>query len=119
MRLLVALSAIVALAAVAPEAQPPQNPTFRSGADVVRIDVSVLDKNRVPVQGLTAAATGGHIQPWVSPGTVPVGVPELSSMWAYSKEGAPKSALLYSNPRDPRPVNGISGICVLLAVSAI
>ncbi len=56
MRPLVALARpIVALAAVAPEAQPPQNPTFRSGADVVRIDVSVLDKNRVPVRGLTAA----------------------------------------------------------------
>ena len=40
---------------MAPEAQPPQNPTFRSGADVVRIDVSVLDKDRVPVRGLSAA----------------------------------------------------------------
>ncbi len=55
MRNFVVFPAIVALAAVVPLAQPPQNPTFRSGADVVRIDVSVLDKNRVPVQGLTAA----------------------------------------------------------------
>ena len=55
MRHLVVLSAIVALAAVVPKAQPPQNPTFRSGADVVRIDVSVLDKDRVPVRGLSAA----------------------------------------------------------------
>ena len=55
MRNFVVFPAIVALAAVVPLTQPPQNPTFRSGADVVRIDVSVLDKNRVPVQGLTAA----------------------------------------------------------------
>ena len=30
-------------------------PTFRSGVDVVPVDVSVLDKNRKPVRGLTAA----------------------------------------------------------------
>lgn len=47
--------AIVALAGVASQAQPPQNPTFRSGADVVQIDVSVLDEDRMPVRGLTAA----------------------------------------------------------------
>jgi VWFA-related protein len=35
--------------------QPPQAPTFRSGADLVQIDVSVLDRDRVPVRGLTAA----------------------------------------------------------------
>ena len=50
MRAIVVLSAAVALAA-----QPPQTPTFRSGADVVQIDVSVLDKDRRPVRGLTAA----------------------------------------------------------------
>lgn len=34
--------------------QPPQNqPTFRSGVDVVQVDVSVLDRNRRPVTGLT------------------------------------------------------------------
>jgi VWFA-related protein len=35
-----------------PAAQPP---TFRSNVDVVRLDVSVLDKDRHPVRGLTAA----------------------------------------------------------------
>jgi VWFA-related protein len=35
--------------------QPPQPPTFRSAVDVVRLDVSVLDKARRPVRGLTAA----------------------------------------------------------------
>src|SRR5262245_56409564 len=32
--------------------QPPQ--TFRSSVDVVQVDVSVLDKDRRPVRGLTA-----------------------------------------------------------------
>ncbi|HUL73110.1 MAG TPA: VWA domain-containing protein [Vicinamibacterales bacterium] len=31
-----------------------QQPVFRAGADVIRLDVSVLDKNRRPVRGLTA-----------------------------------------------------------------
>jgi VWFA-related protein len=38
--------------------QPPQTPpttTFRSAVDLVTIDVSVLDRNRRPVPGLTAA----------------------------------------------------------------
>lgn len=34
---------------------PPQLPAFRSGVDVVRLDVSVLDKDRRPVRGLTQA----------------------------------------------------------------
>src|SRR5215208_8235619 len=32
-----------------------QIPTFRSGIDVVQMDVSVLDKDHRPVRGLTAA----------------------------------------------------------------
>jgi VWFA-related protein len=32
-----------------------QQPTFRAGTDVIRVDVSVLDKNRRPVRGLTQA----------------------------------------------------------------
>jgi VWFA-related protein len=37
-------------------AAPPQQPTptFRAGIDVVQLDVSVLDKNRRPIKGLTA-----------------------------------------------------------------
>ena len=30
-------------------------PTFRSGVDLVHLDVSVLDRDRRPVKGLTAA----------------------------------------------------------------
>src|SRR5579862_4465506 len=34
----------------------PQNPlTFRAGVDIVQLDVSVLDRKRLPVTGLTAA----------------------------------------------------------------
>lgn len=36
-------------------AQPPALPTFRSGIDVVQLDVAVLDKDRKPIRGLTAA----------------------------------------------------------------
>jgi VWFA-related protein len=37
------------------QAPPAQPPTFRTGIDAVQLDVSVLDKNRRPVRGLTAA----------------------------------------------------------------
>ena len=41
--------------AVAAEQHPTPQPTFRTAVDVVQVDVSVLDKNRKPVQGLTTA----------------------------------------------------------------
>ena len=47
----------VFVCASAQQAPPPpaQTPTFRTGVDAVQIDVSVLDKDRRPVRGLTAA----------------------------------------------------------------
>jgi hypothetical protein len=42
------------LAAVLVARQEPA-PTFRSGVELIQLDVSVLDKDRRPVQGLTAA----------------------------------------------------------------
>lgn len=41
---------------VVPQPGPPpsQQPVFRGGADVIRLDVSVLDKDRRPVRGLTS-----------------------------------------------------------------
>jgi VWFA-related protein len=44
----------MALAALEPGAQQPAAP-FRGGVDVVNVDVTVLDRNRRPVRGLTAA----------------------------------------------------------------
>jgi VWFA-related protein len=39
----------------AQQAPGPQIPSFRSGIDLVQVDVSVLDRDRTPVRGLTAA----------------------------------------------------------------
>jgi VWFA-related protein len=50
----VALLTCAAGAALLAQQQPPAQEPFRSGVDVIRIDVSVLDKNRTPVRGLTA-----------------------------------------------------------------
>jgi VWFA-related protein len=95
-RHLAVLLALVALAAMAPEAQPPQNPTFRSGADVVRIDVSVLDKNRVPVRGLAAAdfivREEGKPRPVVAAGEIvvpPAPSPPASSQQDWTTDIAP------------------------------
>jgi VWFA-related protein len=46
---------VCALALAAVRAQQPPPPTFRTGVDAVVLDVSVLDKDRLPVRGLTAA----------------------------------------------------------------
>jgi VWFA-related protein len=52
--LILAASVTVAVAlTAAQQSEPPQ--TFRSGVDVVRVDVSVLDRKRAPVEGLTQA----------------------------------------------------------------
>ena len=61
--------------------QQPEQPPFRSGVDVVRVDVSVLDRNRVPVRGLTAAdftvLEDGKPRPIVA--FVPVILPDTST----------------------------------------
>lgn len=48
----IALFLLAAAGAGAAALQPPQ--TFRAGVDLVQVDVSVLDKDRKPVRGLTA-----------------------------------------------------------------
>ena len=47
------LAVLVCVSAQQPP--PAQTPTFRTGVDAVQLDVSVLDKERRPVRGLTAA----------------------------------------------------------------
>lgn len=54
-RLVAAYFAGAIAIASAQQAPPDTGKTFRSGVDVVRLDVSVLDQNRVPIRGLTAA----------------------------------------------------------------
>jgi len=51
-----AISFVAALSVLTAARQsPPQPPRFQAGVDLVRLDVSVLDSDRVPVRGLTAA----------------------------------------------------------------
>ena len=51
-------SVLVVAAGAAYQAQAPQSgavqETFRTGVELVRLDVSVLDKDRRPIRGLTA-----------------------------------------------------------------
>jgi VWFA-related protein len=55
MRTLLALT-LCTVTAIAREGQDPQQPPrFRTGVDVVQMEVSVLDQDRRPVRGLTAA----------------------------------------------------------------
>ena len=70
---LLALTALAGRAQVAAPGgaePPPQRPPFRAGVEVVDVDVSVLDKYRLPVTGLTAAdfsvLEDGHPRPIVA-----------------------------------------------------
>ena len=51
---LVVVAAIAALAGQAPSQQPAQPPTFRAEANVVRVDVTVVDRRGEPATTLTA-----------------------------------------------------------------
>jgi VWFA-related protein len=62
------LSPVLALCLAATTvASHAQRPTFRSDVNIVRLDVSVLDKERLPIRGLTAAdftvLEDGNVQP--------------------------------------------------------
>jgi len=46
---------VVVLTAAAADQQTPPTQTFRTGVSAVQLDVSVLDNDRRPVRGLTAA----------------------------------------------------------------
>src|SRR3954471_1317897 len=73
------------LYAQAPAQQTPL-PTFRTGIDIVEVDVTVLDKDRHPVKGLTAAdftiLDRGKPQPIVAFSAVDVPAPvTYSAPW--------------------------------------
>jgi VWFA-related protein len=84
------------LVAQQPPAAPP--PTFRSNVDVVRLDVSVLDKDRHPVRGLTAAdftiEEDGRERPIVAfaPVEVPAAPAATTSMAAWTRD-APRDVV--------------------------
>jgi VWFA-related protein len=75
----------LALLAIAPAAQqlpPADRPSFRTGVEGVQIDVSVLDANRRPVRGLTAAdftvLVDGKPQPLVGFSAVDLPAPAVA-----------------------------------------
>jgi VWFA-related protein len=76
-----ALTAGVAVLSQAPPQTP--LPTFRTGIDVVELDVTVLDKDRRPVRGLTAADFSilehGKPQPIVAFAAIDVPAPPAAS----------------------------------------
>jgi VWFA-related protein len=73
------------LAAIPAATQDRSGPLFRSGVDVLQLDVSVLDKDRRPVQGLTLAdftvEIGGKPAPIVAfaPVTLPLLTPPAAA----------------------------------------
>jgi VWFA-related protein len=79
----IAALAIAVIVVALPQGQPPpanqQPPTFRTGIDVVQLDVTVLDKDRHPVRGLTAEdftiLDKGRPQPIVAFSSVDVPAP--------------------------------------------
>ena len=56
-RALAIAACCLAGAALAPDQSAPAPPqtTFRAGVDIVDVDVSVLDRHRLPIRGLSAA----------------------------------------------------------------
>jgi VWFA-related protein len=105
---MIRISALVITLFVAAQAQPPssnqQPPTFRTGVDIVQLDVTVLDKDRHPIKGLTAddftVLDKGKPQPIVAFSAVDVPPPPLAAAsWI---RDAPLDVV--SNAKSPRLV---------------
>jgi VWFA-related protein len=68
----------------------PQAPTFRAGVEIIDLDVSVLDKDRHPVLGLTAAdftvLVDGQPRPVVAFKAVDLAPPEFAPAAAWVRE---------------------------------
>jgi VWFA-related protein len=95
------LVAVAFAAVLGAQDQPP--PRFRTGVDVVRLDVSVLDRNRRPVKGLTAAdftvTVDGEPQKVVVLSEIDAAPPEKPTA-AWMREVAPD--VTTNALRDPR-----------------
>lgn len=99
-----ALAIAVTVAALPQGQLPPANqqpPTFRTGIDVVQLDVTVLDKDRSPVRGLTAEdftiLDKGRPQPIVA--FLPVDVPAPRSDVAPWMRDAPLDVVTNAESR--------------------
>jgi VWFA-related protein len=79
--------------ALARQAPTPQLPGFRSGTDLVQVDVSVLDGRRQPVMGLTAedftVLENGTPRPVAAFAAVNLPAPVTSGDAAWTREVAP------------------------------
>src|SRR5579864_2553609 len=87
----------------------PQQPVFRAGVDVTELDVSVLDKNRKPIRGLTAAdfsvADGCKTQKVVGISEIALAGPDdLPAAWLHLVPADVETNFLGDRLRDSRLV---------------
>ena len=83
MRIQLALTLLSMVILSSQSTPPPQLPTFKSGIDVVELDVTVLDGDRRPIRGLTAddftVLEQGRPQPIVAFAAIDVPAPPLAA----------------------------------------
>ncbi len=92
---LVGAGALFAAGQAAPLPQAPAQPSFRAGVELIQVDVSVLDGDRRPVRGLTAAdfvvTENGQTRPVEAFAEVHLPGPDMTSA-DWTREVAPDVA---------------------------